>query len=48
VSTLLTIIPANDDTVAEFFFKYLKHEELNRKSFSSIKDLGLSLFENEP
>lgn len=34
-----------DNAVAESFFKYLKHEELNRKSFHSIEGLNLSLFE---
>lgn len=34
-----------DNAVAESFFKYLKHEELNRRSFSSLQQLKLSLFE---
>lgn len=34
-----------DNAVAESFFKYLKLEELNRKSFSSLDELNLSLFE---
>jgi putative transposase len=34
-----------DNAVVEAFFKYLKKEELNRKSFSSVKALELSLFE---
>lgn len=34
-----------DNAVAESFFKYLKHEELNRKSFASISELNLALFE---
>jgi len=34
-----------DNAVIESFFKYLKHEELNRKSFNSMHDLKLSLFE---
>lgn len=34
-----------DNAVAESFFKYLKHEELNRRSFSSLAELKLSLFE---
>ena len=32
-----------DNTVMECFFKYLKKEELNRRSFSSIDQLKLSL-----
>jgi len=34
-----------DNAVLESFFKYLKHEELNRKSFDSIRQLNLALFE---
>lgn len=34
-----------DNAVAESFFKFLKHEELNRKTFQSIQDLKLSVFE---
>ena len=34
-----------DNAVAESFFKFLKLEELNRKSFSNKQDLQLSLFE---
>ena len=33
-----------DNAVIECFFKYLKKEELNRKSYSSFEDLNLSLF----
>lgn len=34
-----------DNAVIESFFKYLKHEELNRRSFSNISILKLALFE---
>ena len=34
-----------DNAVAESFFKYLKKEDLNRKTFSSIYELNLALFE---
>jgi len=34
-----------DNAVIESFFRYLKHEELNRRSFKSIDELNLSLFE---
>ena len=34
-----------DNAVLESFFKYLKHEELNRISFNSIREVELSLFE---
>lgn len=34
-----------DNAVAESFFKFLKFEELNRKSFTSKSELELSLFE---
>ena len=34
-----------DNAVAESFFKYLKKEELNRRTFNSLKDLDLPLFE---
>ncbi len=34
-----------DNAVMECFFKYLKKEEINRKSHSSFKDLNISLFE---
>jgi transposase InsO family protein len=34
-----------DNAVAECFFKYLKKEELNRRTFNTIKELNLSLFE---
>ena len=34
-----------DNAVAESFFKYLKKEELNRKTFNSVRDLDLALFE---
>ena len=34
-----------DNACCESFFKYLKKEECNRKSYHSIKDLYLSLFE---
>ena len=34
-----------DNAVMESFFKYLKHEELNRRVFISIHELNLALFE---
>ena len=34
-----------DNAVMECFFKYLKKEEINCKSFSSYEELSLSLFE---
>lgn len=34
-----------DNAVAESFFKYLKKEELNRRTFNTINVLNLSLFE---
>jgi len=34
-----------DNAVIESFFRYLKHEELNRRSFNSITEVNLSLFE---
>jgi len=34
-----------DNAVAESFFRYLKKEELYRRTFSSFKDLELSVFE---
>ena len=34
-----------DNAVIESFFRYLKHEELNRRSFNSLQELKLSLFE---
>lgn len=34
-----------DNAVMECFFKYLKKEEVNRKSFASFQDLNLSLFQ---
>lgn len=34
-----------DNAVMECFFKYLKMEEINRKSYSSCEELSLSLFE---
>ena len=34
-----------DNAVLESFFKFLKHEELNRKSFSSLHALTIALFE---
>ena len=34
-----------DNAVMESFFKYLKHEELNRRTFNSIQELNLALFE---
>lgn len=34
-----------DNAVMECFFKYLKKEEVNRKSYSSFKDLSNCLFE---
>jgi putative transposase len=37
--------PAARRAVAESFFKFLKMEELNRKSFKILEELRLSLFE---
>ena len=34
-----------DNAVMESFFRYLKHEELNRRSFKTLQELTLSLFE---
>ena len=34
-----------DNAVVESFFKYLKHEELNRRTFNTVHELNLSLFE---
>ena len=34
-----------DNAVMECFFKYLKKEETNRKSYSSFYELNISLFE---
>ena len=34
-----------DNAVAESFFKYLKKEETNRRTFSSLSELKLSVFE---
>jgi putative transposase len=34
-----------DNAVMESFFRYLKHEELNRRVFNSLLELNLSLFE---
>ena len=34
-----------DNAVAESFFKYLKKEDLNRKTFSSLHELDIALFE---
>ena len=34
-----------DNSVCESFFKYLKLEQINRHSYSSIKDLRMSIFE---
>ena len=34
-----------DNSVAESFFKFLKHEELNRYSFSSLADLKILVFD---
>jgi len=34
-----------DNAVVESFFRYLKHEELNRRTFNSRRELNLSLFE---
>lgn len=34
-----------DNAVAESFFKYLKKEELDRKTFTSLNELNLALFE---
>ena len=36
-----------DNAVAESFFKFLKLEETNRKSFHSLDELNLALFEYE-
>ena len=33
-----------DNAVVESFFKYLKHEELNRRSYANISELNDSLF----
>ena len=33
-----------DNAVAESFFKHLKHEDLNRKSFNTIRDVKLAVF----
>ena len=34
-----------DNAVMESFFRYLKHEELNRRTFNTMQELNLSLFE---
>lgn len=34
-----------DNAVAESFFKYLKKEDLDRKTFSSLNELNLAIFE---
>ena len=34
-----------DNAVMESFFRYLKHEELNRRTFNNMQELNLSLFE---
>ncbi|MCM1227335.1 MAG: IS3 family transposase, partial [Clostridium sp.] len=34
-----------DNAVMECFFKYLKKEEINRKTYASFDDLNLSLFQ---
>ena len=34
-----------DNAVVESFFKFLKHEETDRRSFSSLDELNLALFE---
>ena len=34
-----------DNAVAESFFKILKHEELNRYSFSSLAELKIHVFD---
>lgn len=34
-----------DNAVAESFFKYLKKEDLDRKTFASLNELNLALFE---
>ena len=34
-----------DNAVAESFFKFLKHEELNRYSFSSLAELKIHVFD---
>jgi transposase InsO family protein len=36
-----------DNAVAESFFKFLKLEELDRKSFKTIEDLQLTMFKYE-
>ena len=33
-----------DNAVAESFFKFMKHEELNRKNYSNIEELKKSIF----
>ena len=35
-----------DNAVAESFFKYLKKEDLDRKTFSSLYELNLAVFEH--
>lgn len=35
-----------DNAVAESFFKFLKHEETNRRTFRCLKEVELSLFEH--
>ena len=34
-----------DNAVMECFFKYLKKEEVNRKSYSSFDELNVALFQ---
>jgi putative transposase len=34
-----------DNAVTESFFKYMKKEELNRRTFSSLQEVQLSCFE---
>ena len=39
------VINTFDNAVVEAFFKFLKSEETNRKSYSNLADLQISLFE---
>lgn len=34
-----------DNAVAESFFKFLKHEETNRRNYQTLKELELSVFQ---
>jgi len=34
-----------DNAVAESFFRFLKHEEINRRSFANIHQVDLAMFE---